>query len=457
MLAVSAVALLAVVLSFVDLSGSSTDGHRLVAQFVDASPLIAGNDVKIDGVKVGTVTSLKVVGGLAQVTMSLTDAAYPLHTDATATVRPVTLLGERYVDLQRGSASAPLLKDGQVLTTAHTGQATDLDQILNALDDPTGTALAALVTTLGEGAQGNGANVAAALKALAPAMTDTSALAKVLDQQNSAITSMLDSLEPVATALARDHGQTMHALVTSTDQLLGTTSENDAALKQVLLDLPSTLRTAVTTLSDLTGTAQEATPELESIRPLTDNLTQISTELEQFANAADPALASAQPVLNEATKLLVQAQPVVAQLEAAGPALNSDAASVRPIVDRLSSNLDNVFNFLKYWALTTNGYDGLSHYFRAAVVVTPMSATGLVPGLGGNLGIGGSQPPAGAAGSKGAVTKSAAPVVQTLHDLLGGIIPGLLSTSPGPDGGVTGLTQTQEKQGLLSLLGLGGL
>jgi phospholipid/cholesterol/gamma-HCH transport system substrate-binding protein len=448
-----AVALVALTLGVVNFSGHDTPKHRLVAQFVDASPLIAGNDVKVDGVKVGTVAQLKVVNGLAEVTMDLTDAAYPLHTDASATVQPVTLLGERYVNLQRGSASAPLLETGQVLTTSHTGQATDLDQVLNALDDPTGTALAALVTTLGEGMQGNGANIAAALKALAPAMTDTTQLAGVLDDQNKAITSMLASLQPVATALAGDHGTTLQALVNSADQLLGTTAANEAALRQVLQQMPTTLSTAVRTLADLAGTANAATPTLAAIRPITDNLTQISTELEQFAAAADPALASAQPVLAKAQQLLVQAQPVVAQLQAAGPSLRSVAGSARPIVDRLSGNLDNVFNFFKYWALTTNGYDGLSHYFRAAVIVTPMSATGLIPGLGGNLGIGGTQ--SNTSTNIGTPTTGTKP--KTLQGLLSGLTGGLLSSSNGPDGGVTGLTKPQEQGGLLSLLGLGGL
>jgi phospholipid/cholesterol/gamma-HCH transport system substrate-binding protein len=451
---IGAVVLVTLSLGAVDFSGSGGSKHTLVADFVDASPLIAGNNVKIDGVTVGTVASLKVVNGVAEVAMNLSDSAYPLHTDARAEIRPVTLLGERYVDLQRGSPNAPVLQVGQALPTKQTGQATDLDQVLDALNDPTGTALAALVTTLGEGAQGNGPEIAAALKTLAPAMTDTTSLANILNQQNDAITSVLRSLDPVAAALATDRGQTLQALVNSSDMLLGTTAANEAALRQVLADLPSTLHTGTTTLADLAGTAQSATPALAAIRPVTDNLTAISGELSNFAAAANPALASARPVLDKAYQLLLQAQPVVAQLQIAGPALRSVSGSARQLVDRLSGNLNNVFNFLKYWALTTNGYDGLSHYFRAAVVVTPMSATGLVPGAGGNLGVGGNPSGGTKSGKTPPVTLPPTPV-QQLKNLLGGITGGLLSASSGPDGGVTGLTKTQEQNGLLSLLGLG--
>jgi phospholipid/cholesterol/gamma-HCH transport system substrate-binding protein len=336
-----------------------------------------------------------------------------------------------------------------VLPVTRTSQSTDLDQVLNTLDDPTGTGLAALITTLGEGADGNGKNLAAAIKALAPAMTDTTKLANVLDEQNSLLSSTLDSLEPVAASLADDHGRTLSAVVTSADRLLATTSANQQALQQVLADLPQTLTTARATLAALADTAGSTTPTLQAIRPITDNLSQITDELHQFAAAADPALASAGPVLKKAQQLLADAQPVVAQLRAAGPAALADARSAQPLVSDLSANIDNVLNFLKFWALSTNGYDGLSHYFRGVVVVTPAIATGSLPTVG-------TTPPAGTGSTK---TKAAphTPVLTAPTTLLNGILGGLLSPQTSNDGGVTGLTPNQEQGGLLALLGLGGL
>jgi phospholipid/cholesterol/gamma-HCH transport system substrate-binding protein len=379
--------------------------------------------------------------------MNLDDAAMPLHTDASAMIRPVTLLGERYVDLNRGSPSAPLLKPTAVLSASHTSQSTDLDQVLDALDDPTGTALAALVTTLGEGADQNGTNVAAAIKALAPAMTDTTKLADVLDQQNALLTDTLDSLNPVAQALANDDGRTLSAVVNSADELLATTATNQHALQQVLAELPRTLSTAQTTLAALAHTAAATTPTLNAIRPVTDNLTQITDELHQFAAAADPALASAKPVLTEAQALLTNAQPVAADLSAAGPAALSDVRSAQPLVSDLTANISNVLNFLKYWALSTNGYDGLSHYFRGVVVVTPAIVTGILPVA--------KTPGAGKASTSN--SQPLGPVATGTSGGLGGLLGGLLSPKTSADGGVTGLTPKQEHGGLLSLLGLGGI
>jgi phospholipid/cholesterol/gamma-HCH transport system substrate-binding protein len=337
-----------------------------------------------------------------------------------------------------------------MLPTAQTAQSTDLDQVLSTIDDPTGQSLAALVTMLGQGADGNGANIAAAIKALGPAMSDTNKLAAILKQQNILLTGTLDGIEPVAAALASNKGKTLDALTEIATKLLETTATNSVALQQTLAQLPSTLSTARATLAALVGTAAATTPTLRAIRPVTDNLQQISQELLQFADAADPALASAAPVLKKARTLLAQAAPVISALKSAGPAVVSAAHSLRPIVGDLADNISNVLNFIKYWALATNGYDGLSHYFRGMLVVTPLSVTGLVPGAT-NLGVGGnpSVKPSAPAPPKA--------LLPGLPGLLPGVLGGLLSPKPTSGGGVTGMTPAQEQGGLLALLGLGGI
>jgi phospholipid/cholesterol/gamma-HCH transport system substrate-binding protein len=388
--------------------------RTVVAEFADASPLLVGNDVKVDGVRVGTVTGLSVVDGHANVAFTVSSQALPLHTDASVEVRPVSLLGERYLDLNRGGA-------------------------------------AALVTVLGQGIQGNGGNVAATIRALAPAMTDTDGLLRILDQQNSTLNSLVDNVTPVGQALAQDNGKTMNSLVDSANQLFGTTATNQQALQAVLTQLPSTLTSARTTLAQLTGTANAATPTLAAIRPTVDNLNAISQELEQFSAAADPALAHAEPVLQQAQTLLDAARPVADDLLQAGPALPADASSIKPLTTDLSDNINHVMNFIRGWALSTNGVDGLSHYFRAITIITPNILSGMLPGGGPQLpGV----PVLGPITQQPAPSgppPSSAPPLSGLSGILGGLLP----PSNTPDGGVTGLNPRQEGGALQFLLGGG--
>jgi phospholipid/cholesterol/gamma-HCH transport system substrate-binding protein len=420
------------------------NGMTIVAQFADAGPILVGNEVKVDGVAVGEVADARVTDGHADVLLTLDPAALPVYSDATARIRPVSLLGERYIDLKRGTPSQPQLNDGGTLPMSRTSANVDLDEILNTVDQPTGESLAFLVTTLGEGLRDNGGNVDAALRALAPALKDTQSLTSVLEDHNALLGRLVDNVQPVAGALAADDGKSLDTLVDSADRLLAASTAEKAQLDRTLAELPGTLRSARSALGELAGTAEQATPTLRAVRPVTENLSAISDELSTFADSLDPALANAQPVLERAQTLLDEARPVAADLRSAGPDLRAASSSARPLAENLTGNLDNVLSFIRYWALTTNGHDGLSHYLRVNLIVNPDTVTGLLPAAVPVPQLLPSPPPIN--GEQPGVATPAAP---------GGTLLQAPSTAPQPEGPeATGLTPEQER-GMVGFL-LGG-
>ncbi len=356
------------------------DGDDLVrARFASAAPLVTGNEIKVDGVVVGTVESLAVRDGVAEVSMELDDKAMPLHADAQLTIRPVSLLGERYVDLDRGSPDAPLLEADEVISLANTHTSVGLDEVLNTVDDPTGEGLKALVTTLGEGMQDNGGNVDEALRALSPSLAETQQLAAVLREHNELLSSLVEDFEPVAGALATRDGEAMDQLIDASERVLTVVRERQVDLDQTLERLPATLRTLRSTLGHLRSTAAETAPTLAELRPLTDRLPEIAVELQQLSDALDPALADSQPVLDRAKELLHAAAPVAAAARDAAPGLARTTDGVRKLSSELTRNREHLFNWVRYWALTTNGRDGLSHYFRVNASLNQATLTGLLP------------------------------------------------------------------------------
>src|SRR5262249_43192384 len=94
--------------------------------------------VRIAGVNVGTVKSIdQGPAHTASVTVSLDDDALPLHTDATARIRPRTFLeGAFFVDIQPGSPSAPDLPDGGTIPVGQTSDPVQFDQVLTSLQAP---------------------------------------------------------------------------------------------------------------------------------------------------------------------------------------------------------------------------------------------------------------------------------------------------------------------------------
>ncbi len=415
------------------------------AVFNDASPLTAGNLVKSHGVRVGSVQSVTLVHGKAEVTMVLDRSLLPLHTDAHATIRPVSLLGERYIDLDPGSDSAPFMSHAQVIPVSRTSESVDLDQVLNSLDDPTSTALAALVTTLGEGTQGNGKNVAAALRALTPAMTDAGSLVAVLNQQNALLNKLIDDAAPAARAAADGQGRTFDHLVESARTALATVAANRDAVDSALSELPTTLSKARRTLTALTGAAQATTPDLASITPVTDNLNAISAELHRFADAADPALTSLPPVLDRASALLDQAAPVVRSLRSGTSDLRLAAGSLTRFGLAVVDNLGGLIDFITGWAMCTSGYDSISHYFRGIADIDANTLKQLVPNLlPGVAALGGTPAPTSGSGSPQQSSQSGIPAPTASQ-------PSTTDQAGGDN--ATGLTQQQEQSMLGQLLG----
>lgn len=422
------------------------DDTKLLGIFASASPLDKGSEVRMSGVKVGNVTDIQLDHGAAEVTFEMDPAVLPVHQDAKLKMRTVNVLGEHYVDLDPGSNTKPFL-DEQVIPKSQTSKAPGLSDVFNTFDDPTATALASLVTSLGEGMDKSGAETAAALKALAPAMTNTKQLGDLLNSQNDVLTRLLDRAQPVAKQLAKNNGQTLDQVIGNAKKTLSEVSNEQEAMAETLNELPSTLSEARTTLNRLSGVSDAAAPTLEEIRPVTDNLKQITGELHTFSNAADPALRALQPVLNRANSLLNKAAPVVAQIREAGPNLRSVAKGVRPLSDQLlDKHLDDLMLFVKKWSLSTNGRDGLGHYFRGVVHVTPRA----IKDLGNSLTFG-----KGASDAQGQAPPGQAPDRRP-----GGQLPlplpntsgGLPGSSSDPNN-ATGLTSKQEHSMLGQLLG----
>lgn len=456
---IAIVALMVAVAGTSLVTGDDTDDSTISVTIADAGQLEQGAEVRDAGVRVGEVTKIDLVGAKARLTLRVTKGVLPLHEDASIQLKPVNLLGENFVDLDSGSDDAPFAKDA-VIPEERATIAVTLQDVLNTFEDPTAAGLASIVTTLGEGLDDNGAELAKALKVLSPAMKDTAKLGMVLSEQNEVLESLMKASDPVVAALAADNGKTLDSLVGSTRDTLVALGNQQAALEQTIRDLPATLTSAQRTLARFGDTARSGTLTLKALRPLTGNLEDVVEELRDFADSADPALASLEPVLDRADALLDAAAPVVAQLRQAGPDLASAASSLKPVSrELLDVHLQDVMDFVRKWALSTNGRDGLSHYFRGVVYVTPTTlkslANSLIP-----LGVQPNGTPSTTGKAGGDVLPGLNGTVEGLTNTLDGLL-GLLGKQPPKTSeksatdpsSALGLTAQQEETLLGQLLG----
>ena len=129
----------------------------LKAVFTTETELHIPSPVRIAGVDVGQVVSVKPLGGntrAAVVTMDINRNGLPIHKDATAGILSrIFLEGNFYVDLHPGTPNAPLLSSGDTLPAPQTSGPVQLDRVLAALTSGARQNLQTLVQGLGALAQ----------------------------------------------------------------------------------------------------------------------------------------------------------------------------------------------------------------------------------------------------------------------------------------------------------------
>ncbi len=104
-----------IVIAFSSGEVSRVSGYEVVAEFDDATGVAAGSDVRMAGVKVGSVSSLDLDSKtyFANVTMSI-DESVQLPSDTSARILSDGLLGNTYVALEPGGSTDNLADGGRI-------------------------------------------------------------------------------------------------------------------------------------------------------------------------------------------------------------------------------------------------------------------------------------------------------------------------------------------------------
>ncbi|TVT45819.1 MCE family protein [Amycolatopsis rhizosphaerae] len=116
--------------SIANVNTGSTNGYS--ARFTDATLVLAGDDVRIAGVKVGQVTDVKIVDRRqAQIDFEV-DSGRTLPSNITVQIKYRNLVGQRYLSIEQGSGtSAQPLRPGATIPIEQTKPALDLDELFN--------------------------------------------------------------------------------------------------------------------------------------------------------------------------------------------------------------------------------------------------------------------------------------------------------------------------------------
>ena len=184
--AITAVLAAAAGIAIFGTGAGDSSGYQVRAIFDDAAFVIPGEDVKIAGVKVGKISSLDVTKDKkAAIVLDITSSGFQdFRTDAHCTVRPQSLIGEKYIECTPtaphppGTKPPPKLsviekgtgKGQHYLPVKNTSSPVDIDEINNILREPNSQRLALIINEFGTGLAGNGKNLAETIRRANPAL-----------------------------------------------------------------------------------------------------------------------------------------------------------------------------------------------------------------------------------------------------------------------------------------------
>ena len=213
-----------------------------LARFTDVSGLLVGDDVRIAGVRVGTVDSIELVDRRVALVGFSVDSSQRLPASVTASVLYRNLIGQRYLALARGAGPVgQTLPPGGVIPVGHTTPPLNLTVLFNGFKpllvglDP--EQLNRLSWEIVQVLQGQGGTVDSLLASTSSLTRDIADRDRVVGELITSLNAVLDTvnardeqlsalilqLQRLVSGLAADREPIGQAIV-SIDQLAGTTA-----------------------------------------------------------------------------------------------------------------------------------------------------------------------------------------------------------------------------------------
>jgi phospholipid/cholesterol/gamma-HCH transport system substrate-binding protein len=215
LLAAIVAALLLAATYFVFTAGG--DDRTLTAHFSRAVAIYKGSEVRLMGVRIGTVDSVVPEGDSVRVEMTY-DAAYKLPVGAKAMIVTPTLVADRFVQISPAWTQGAVMEDAADIPLDRTASPVEIDRIYKSL--------AELGTALGP----DGANQTGALDDLISAGAD--ALRGQGALANQTINNLADAAEVFG-----DNGGALFSSVRQLSQLTEVLAANDRFVNQFMGDL----------------------------------------------------------------------------------------------------------------------------------------------------------------------------------------------------------------------------
>jgi phospholipid/cholesterol/gamma-HCH transport system substrate-binding protein len=300
-----------IVVVFGQIRFDQTDTYS--AEFTNASGLRAGQFVRASGVEIGKVKKVDLVEGDKRIRVEFSvDRSVPLYQSTTAEIRYQDLIGNRYLELGRGTGEGAekILPPGGFIPLSRTEPALDLDALIGGFKP----------------------------------------LFRALDPQK------VNTIASSIITVFQGEGGTINDILDQTAQLTDRLAESDQAIGEVIANLNTVLDTTVKHRKQFDETIDKFEVLITSLKDRAAPLAEGAAHISDAAGTVADLLADNRPLLHDTVgHLETVAGPLVDQRDRVGDLLGK-LPNAFNIIGRASGIYGDFFNFyLCDLAIKVNG------------------------------------------------------------------------------------------------------
>jgi phospholipid/cholesterol/gamma-HCH transport system substrate-binding protein len=395
------VAVLLAVVLLATAAGGSGGGYTIRAIFDDAGNLVNSENVKIDGVKVGTVGSVTPTPqGKSAVTLTIENPGFQdFRADASCTIEPQALIGEKYVNclptqqrpedtplpppLRKLRANEPGTNEGAgqyYLPVTDTSSPVGVDLLSDINHLPENQRLTIIINELGAGLAGRGSDLNAVLHRSNPALHELEKVFSILASENKVLGNLAVEGDRALVPLARDRHQFAEFFAQS-NTVSTATARHRRELAENLHEFPAFVRELGPYLKRLDQLSEQTTPTFTDLGEAAPGINRTFQSLGPFSTSSTQFFQTLGKASHGIGQGLVASQPLLKNFETLGAAAKPFASNFSALLSSLRSTggLERLMDFIFLGTNSANGYNSLGHFLRVVGVGKLCSAYKVAP------------------------------------------------------------------------------
>jgi virulence factor Mce-like protein len=326
----------------------------LKVDIASGADLVPGNEVREGGFLVGVVQDMKPIqlpsGQVAgQLTIKLNKAYGRVPVDSTVSIRPLSVLGLKYVDLHVGS-SRKVISDGGTLPITQTRVPVQFEDVFQAFDAKTRRSIDENLVGFGDAFASRGSALNDTLASLPGFLGYLRPVTQYLADPSTELVRFLDNLESVMGAVA-PVAQTNARLFTDMATTFAAIDKRPSDLKATIAKSPAT--------------EQVSTQSLAVQRPFLADLNVLGTQLAPATAELRDALPDINPAIETGTRTLVRTPVLNSKLQQVMGALKSlaQAPGTNVAVNALTSTVQTLNPMVRYLGPVQTVCDGWNYFW----------------------------------------------------------------------------------------------